>query len=379
MAERTWAVVAGGGTAGHVLPAVAAAKALVARGHAPESIHFVGSRRGLEATLVPAQGFSITLLPGRGIARRLTLDNVGAVLGLLAAVVQGLVLVARRRPAVVLSVGGYASVPCALAAVVWRVPLVLHDQNAVPGLANRLAGRFARAAAVSFEGTPLPRATVTGNPVRDEVRSVPARAEARAALGLPSEGFVVAVFGGSLGARSLNRAVAGWTGRDDILVYHVVGRRDWADMHEPVGAWHRPVEYEQRLPLLLAAADVVVCRAGGTTVAELAVVGVPSVLVPLPGAPGDHQTANAKALVRAGGAVLVPDAELTPERLDTELAQLLSAPERLSAMAEAARSVGIPDAADRVAALVERHARRSGPGIPRHGAGFPHQNGEGAA
>lgn len=380
MADRTWAVIAGGGTAGHVLPAIAAAKALVARGHSPETIHFVGSRRGLEATLVPAFGFSVTLLPGRGIARRLTLDNVGAVLGLLGAVLQGVLLLRRMRPAVVLSVGGYASVPCALAAVVLRVPLVLHDQNAVPGLANRWAGRFARAAAVSFDGTPLPRAVLTGNPVREEVRTVPDRAAARAALGLPEDRLVVGVFGGSLGARSINRAVAGWQGRPDVVVYHVVGRRDWAEMSRPVGPWHRPVEYEERLPLLLAAADVVVCRAGGTTVAELAVVGVPAVLVPLPGAPGDHQTANAGALVRAGAAVLVRDAELSPERLDAELSALLSDPSRLAAMAAAARSVGIPDAADHLAALIEQHARnRSGPQITPPEAGSADQNGEGAA
>ena len=381
MAGRTWAVIAGGGTAGHVLPAVAAADALVARGHERSSIHFVGSARGLEATLVPEAGYGITLLPGRGIARRLTWDNVGAVIGLVAAMARGVWLVARRRPAVVLSVGGYASVPCALAAVLQRVPLVLHEQNAVPGLANRLAGRFARAAAVSFEGTALPRAEVTGNPVRPEVRAVPARHVARDELGLPADKLVVGVFGGSLGARSINRAVAGWApGRDDVVVYHVVGRRDWAELSTPVGPWHLPVEYEQRLPLLLAAADVVVARAGGTTVAELAVVGVPSVLVPLPGAPGDHQTHNAGALVRAGGAVLVPDAELSPERLGAELSALLGDRERLEAMQAAARSVGVPDAADRVAALVDRHARRrSGPGIPQHTAGFPDQNEEGGA
>ncbi|MBW3668128.1 MAG: undecaprenyldiphospho-muramoylpentapeptide beta-N-acetylglucosaminyltransferase [Actinobacteria bacterium] len=381
MAGRTWAVIAGGGTAGHVLPAVAVADALVARGHAASSIHFVGSARGLEATLVPEAGYGITLLPGRGIARRLTWDNVGAVVGLVAAMGRGMWLVARRRPAVVLSVGGYASVPCAFAAVVLRVPLVLHEQNAIPGLANRLAGRFARAAAVSFDGTPLPRAEVTGNPVRPEVRTVPDRAAAREALGLPADKLVVGVFGGSLGARSINRAVTGWVpGRDDVVVYHVVGRRDWAELSTPTGPWHRPVEYEQRLPLLLSAADVVVARAGGTTVAELAVVGVPSVLVPLPGAPGDHQTHNAGALVRAGAAVLVPDAELSPERLDAELSALLADPALLETMRAAARSVGVPDAADRVAALVDRHTRRrSGPGIPQHTAGFPDQNGEGGA
>lgn len=361
--DAVWAVIAGGGTAGHVLPAVAVARALVARGHATETIHFVGSQRGLEATLVPEAGFPVTLLPGRGIARSFTWANVGAVLGLLVATWRGLRLVARLRPAVVVSVGGYASVPCALAAVVLRVPLVLHDQNAVPGLANRLFGRFAKAAAVSFPGTPLPRAEVTGNPVRAEVHPVD-RAEARAALGLPGPEArrVVAAFGGSLGARSINRAVAGlaeaWADRHDVLLYHVVGRRDWPEVKDtPRTALYWPVEYEQRLPLLLSAADVVVCRAGGTTVAELAVVGVPAVLVPLPGAPGDHQTANARALVGAGAAVLMPDPELSTERLAAELDPLLASPERLTAMSQAARSLAVPDAADRVAALVERHAR----------------------
>jgi UDP-N-acetylglucosamine--N-acetylmuramyl-(pentapeptide) pyrophosphoryl-undecaprenol N-acetylglucosamine transferase len=367
-AVRTWAIVAGGGTAGHVLPALAVARALVDRGHAADTIHFVGSRRGVESRLVAEAGFSVTLLPGRGIARKATWENVGAVLGLVAAVLRGVVLVARRQPAVVLSVGGYASVPCAVAAVLLRVPLVLHEQNAVPGSANRLIARFARAAAVSFPGTPLPRAEVTGNPVRREVvavqRSPAARTDARRALGLPEDRVVVAAFGGSLGARSINRAVAGlaeaWAGRDDVVLYHVVGRRDWDDtqLRAVTRPSYRAVEYEERMPALLAAADVAVCRAGGTTVAELAVAGLPAVLVPLPGAPGDHQTANAGALVRAGAAVLVPDDDLTASRLAAELDPLVGDPARLDRMGAAARDCAVDDAANRVAMLLDRHAHR---------------------
>lgn len=370
--DRVWALVAGGGTAGHVLPAVAAAQALVARGRPAATIHFVGSSRGPEATLVPEAGHTITLLPGRGIARRLTPDNLGAVAGLLRAMARALVLTARRRPAVVLSVGGYASVPCAAAAVALRVPLVLHEQNAVPGLANRLAGRFARASAVSFEGTPLPRAVLTGNPVRAEVaavdRSPAGRTAARLALGLASDAAVIAVFGGSLGARRINEATFGlveaWNDRSGVAVCHAVGARDWAGVAgrlpaPPAGGLrYEPVEYEHRMPLLYAAADIVVGRAGGTTVAELAAAGVPAVLVPLPGAPNDHQTANAMALVRAGAAVVVPDGDLTAARLKDELEALLVDPGRLAAMGEAGRRIARPDAADRVADLVERHARR---------------------
>lgn len=369
--KRVWAVIAGGGTGGHVVPAVAIGTALVARGHERSAIRFVGSKRGIESRLVPAAGFELVLLPGRGIARKLTLANVGAVLGLVAAFVRAVALIGRLRPAVTVAVGGYASAPAALASVVWRVPLVVAEQNAVPGLANRIAGRFAAASAVSFEGTPLPKAVVTGNPVRPEMVSAdttPAgRAAARQALGLPVDAVVVAVAGGSLGARRINDATvelaSKWSGRSGVCIYHVVGRRDFEQISArrpepaPGGLDYRQVDFEDRMPLLLAAADVTVQRAGASTVAELAVVGLPSILVPLPGAPGDHQTLNARRLADAGAAILVPDHELDSDRLASELDPLVASPERRAGMAEAARALGRPGAADDVAALVEAHAR----------------------
>ena len=365
----TFAVVAGGGTGGHVYPALAIAEALVERGHRRQDIHFVGSARGMEAAAVPAAGFEITLLPGRGIARRLTLANVGAVLGLVRAVLRAIRLVRRLRPRVVVAVGGYASVPAVVGAIVARIPIVIHEQNAVPGLANRLASRFARACAVSVPGTPLPRAELTGNPVRAEVaaldRSPAARAAARARLGLPADRTVLAVTGGSLGARRINTAVLGlaglWADRHDVAIRHIVGRRDYPefsaayDKAETLDAV-QVVAFEDDMPAVLAAADVMVCRAGGITVAELAAAGMPAVLVPLPGAPGDHQTANARALADEGAAIVVPDAECTPERLAAELAPLLHDPLRLAAMGTAAHALAQPDAADRVARIVERHA-----------------------
>lgn len=371
---RTGFLLAGGGTAGHVVPALAVARALVARGHAPESIHFVGSARGQEAHLVPEAGFSATLLTGRGISRRLSagalVANAGAVAGLAGAVARALVLVARSRPRAVLSVGGYASVPAAAAAVLLRRPLVLQEQNAVPGSANRLFARFAAATAVAFDGTALPRAVVTGNPLRPEIvaldRSAGGVAAARRALGLPPGAVVVAVTGGSLGSRRINEATFGlvqaWADRAGVAVRHAVGRRDWAGVQAALpqppagGLVYQPVEFEDRMAELLAAADVAVCRSGGS-VAELAAAGLPAVLVPLPGAPGDHQTANAAALVRAGAAVMVPDAELTAARLAAELTGLVDDPGRRASMVAAAARLGRPDAADRVADLVERHAR----------------------
>jgi UDP-N-acetylglucosamine--N-acetylmuramyl-(pentapeptide) pyrophosphoryl-undecaprenol N-acetylglucosamine transferase len=370
-AGGSWAVVAGGGTGGHVIPAIAIGRALVAAGHPAGTIHFVGSKRGMEGRLVPAAGFDVTLLPGRGVARRLTADNVGALAGLLAAMLEALVLVARRRPKVVVSVGGYASVPATFAAVVLRVPLVIAEQNAVPGLANRLAARFACACAVSFAGTPLPRAVVTGNPIRPEMRAVDraaaGRTAARAALGYPPDGVLVAVAGGSLGARRINEAVVGlastWAGRAGVLIHHVVGERDADDLARrapaatPGGLVYRQVRFENRMDLLYAAADVAVQRSGASTVFELAAAGMPSVLVPLPGAPGDHQTANARRLADAGAAVVIADDRLDADRLGAEIDALVSAPATLAAMGEAARTLAAPEAATLVAHLVERHAR----------------------
>jgi UDP-N-acetylglucosamine:LPS N-acetylglucosamine transferase len=267
--------------------------------------------------------------------------------------------------------GGWASVSCALAAVALGVPVVVAEQNAVPGAANRLVGRFAKAAAVPFPGTPLPRSVVTGNPVRAEIlavdRSPAGRAAARAALGLPEGRTLVAVFGGSLGALRLNDAVLGalvaWGDRHDLALRHVVGERDWSLVTERLpsladgGLFYQPVRYDDQRELSLAAADVAVSRAGGNTVAELAAVGVASVLVPLPGAPGDHQTANARQLAGTGGAVLVTDGDMTAARLVAEVDGLLGDPDRLAAMESAAASTGRRDAAEAVAALLEAHAR----------------------
>ncbi len=365
-----WAVIAGGGTAGHVHPGLAVARALVRRGHEPPTIHFAGSARGVERDLVPAAGFDLTLLPGRGIQRRLTTQNLSSAWGLAQAVVQARRLLRRLQPSVVLGLGGYASVPCALAARLLRIPIVVAEQNAVPGLANRVASRWARASAVSFPGTPLRRSVLTGNPVRSEVQSVDresGRAAARAALGVEEGRRLVAVVSGSLGAARINRAAFGavhrWADRDDLAVHHVVGRRDWEELADlrpdlsDAALDYRAVEYEDDMPGVYAAADLMVGRAGASSVAELAVVGLASVLVPLPGAPGDHQTANATQLAALGGAVVVPDAEMDGNRLALEVENLIKVPGLLDAMGREATDLGHRDADDRVADLLEMHAR----------------------
>jgi UDP-N-acetylglucosamine--N-acetylmuramyl-(pentapeptide) pyrophosphoryl-undecaprenol N-acetylglucosamine transferase len=380
-----YALMAGGGTAGHLQPALAIAEALVDAGHRRDTIEFVGSRRGQDRATLDGRGFPVTLLPGRGIVRSLSLRDTGrnldAVAGLVVAAAQAFRLVVRSRPRVVVSVGGYASLPASLAAVALGVPLVLVNVDAVPGSANRLVGRFARASVVGWEGTPLPRPVVTGTPVRPEIaavsRSPEDRRQARRALGLPEDRVTVSAFGGSLGARRINEAIRGlaalWRDdRHDLSMYHIVGRRDWEACTAPTSAWATgddqgpglrlvQVPYEERMDLVYTASDLVICRAGAMTVAELAAAGVPSVLVPLPGAPGDHQTANARVLERAGASVLLPDSECEAGSLGRCLDRLLGDPAELAAMERAAASMGRPDAAAAGARVVEASARPPAP------------------
>jgi UDP-N-acetylglucosamine--N-acetylmuramyl-(pentapeptide) pyrophosphoryl-undecaprenol N-acetylglucosamine transferase len=374
VSRRRFALVAGGGTGGHLVPAVTVARALAAD-HGDEAVEIVGSRRGLEGDLLADTGLAVTRLPGRGFSRsfgpRQVMANVGAAAALGWALVMAVVLVRGRKPAVVVALGGYGCVPVALAAVILRVPVVLVNVDAVPGAASRLVGRFARASAVAFRGTALPRAVVTGAPVRPEIVAAArpdgaARGRARESLDLPTDRFVVGVVGGSLGARTINQAalslVGLWAERNDVAVYHVVGRRDAGEMArsapvaEGEGIVYRQVPYEDRMADFYRAADVVVGRAGANTVAELAVIGVPAVLVPLPGAPGDHQTKNAGALVAAGGAVVVADAECSGARLADELEAMRSPAGHLEEMRVGAASIGRPDAVAAVVAVVEAHA-----------------------
>jgi undecaprenyldiphospho-muramoylpentapeptide beta-N-acetylglucosaminyltransferase len=374
--EQAPIVITGGGTAGHTNPGIAVAEALVSAGVPTDRVHFVGGERGNEQVLVADAGFSIDVLPGRGIERRLSLTSVKAVFSLLAGLVKGFAMVARSRPRVVLCLGGYASFAVSMAAVVLRVPLVVTEQNARSSAVNRFMGRFAKVCALPFPDTDLPNGVLTGNPslaavvssVRDGDRDA-----ARSELGLDSpatdggQRVVIAVWSGSLGATRVNEAVrdlaSRWADRGDVAIRHVVGRRDWETFRQPpaevaAGELHyQLVEYETQMPLLLAAADLAVCRAGASTVAELTIAALPAILVPLPIAPRDHQRANARELVEVGGGIIVDDGELTADRLEAELLPLVESSAVRARMSAAASSVARPDAAERVAELVIEHGR----------------------
>lgn len=370
--------LAGGGTAGHVTPALATAAAL--RHAAPGlDVRFAGTARGLEARLVPAAGWPLHTVAALPLQRRLTLANL-AVPGAVVRAARGLARDLRTHGAVAACVfGGYVSGPLALAARLTRTPLVIHEQNAVPGLANRLAARWASAVAVSVPGAAARfaqsrRVVVTGNPVRAELAAADLgglRDEALDAFDLESGRRTLLVFGGSLGARTINDAVLTaaihWRRPATLQVLHAAGARDYDRVAR---AWDasgggplrvRCVPYVERMDLAYAAADVVCCRSGASTVAELSALGRASVLVPYPHGAADEQAANAAALADAGAATVVADAALDGPSLVAACEPLLDDDGRRSAMAAAARGLGRPDAAARVAELVLAAAHQESP------------------
>lgn len=368
-----FAVVAGGGTAGHVLPALAVAEALVASGHDPASIHYVGGTHGIETRLLPATPFPSTFCDVVGFQRRLDRRNLVFVPRMWSATRQMIAAFRADRPRVVVSVGGYASMPAVFAAFRLGVPVVVVSYDRTPGRASRLAARRAAACAVAFDGSPLPRAEVTGAPVRQAILAVDrigGRGEARRALDLPDDRFVIAVMGGSLGSGPLNDAIHAYLvdHRDDagLAVYQVAGERFANDIEvvAPLavgmpGVLHRVVGYEGNMPAVYAAADLLLGRGGASTVHEVAVSGIPAILVPWPGAADDHQRDNVAWLTEVDGAVLLDDTRL--DRLGSEIDRLRNDDVARATMSANAARRGEVHRHGALASLIERVAVTSTP------------------
>ncbi|HET6714035.1 MAG TPA: undecaprenyldiphospho-muramoylpentapeptide beta-N-acetylglucosaminyltransferase [Actinomycetota bacterium] len=358
-------VMSGGGTAGHVFPALAVAERLRDRGH---DVRFVGSASGQEATLVPGAGFPFVPVRVASAQTRVSLHTAKALWMSFtsASAVRPLV----RAADVVVGIGGYASAPAILAARRVRTPIVLIEQNGVPGIVNRVAARWAGAVATTFEATaerlpPGIRVVRTGNPVRRRIAEVVAervdrRAEALRAFELDTDRRTVSVFGGSQGARQLDRTVAAaigeLRGRHDLQLLVSTGAAhegEVAPAAEASGDLLVRVEgFIERMDLALAATDLAVARAGSGTISELAVCGVPSLLVPYPHATEHHQEANGREVERAGGAEVVLEAELTPTVLARRVAALIDDEPRRAAMSRAMLAWARPDADERIADLV---------------------------
>jgi undecaprenyldiphospho-muramoylpentapeptide beta-N-acetylglucosaminyltransferase len=376
VAERAGilAVVAGGGTAGHVLPALAVVEGLVARGHDVSQVHYIGTRRGVEARLVPPTGIPHTLYDVVGLRRSLDRRNLGLLPKLWRARRAALALLRELRPGVVVSVGGYASLPAVLAARRLRIPVVVVSYDRIPGLASRFAARRAAVCAVAFADSDLPRAVLTGAPVRRavlEVDRVAGRAAARRALEVPDDRVLIAVMGGSLGSGVLNDATTAYVethaGRTDLAVRHLCGERFVGQMPAPKdgasGILYTVIGFEDQMPAVYAAADLLVARGGASTVAEVAVTGIPAILVPWAGSAEDHQTRNVQWLSDQGAAVLVPEAEFTPQRCVQEIDRLVDDRAAREALGAAARRAGEVHRSGALARLVEDVAtgRRTGP------------------
>ncbi|HEY6425296.1 MAG TPA: undecaprenyldiphospho-muramoylpentapeptide beta-N-acetylglucosaminyltransferase [Pseudonocardiaceae bacterium] len=349
-------VVAGGGTAGHIEPALALADA-VRRALPQARITALGTQRGLETTLVPQRGYPLELIPAVPLPRKPSVDLLRLPLRVRAAVRRVRDVLDAVGADVVVGFGGYVALPAYLAAR-GRVPIVVHEANARAGLANKVGAHFAARVLAAVPGSGLPGAEVIGIPLRREISSldrVALRAKARAHFGLDPQAPTLLVTGGSQGAVTLNAAVSGAAaalGAAGIGVLHAHGRRNAVQVMPVAGAPpYVAVPYLERMDLALAAADLAICRAGAMTVAELSAVGLPAVYVPLPHGNGE-QGLNAQPVVATGGAMLVPDADLTPAKVAEEVVRILTDPSRVACMSTAARVSGHPDADDVLAKIV---------------------------
>lgn len=361
MSEKTKTLlIAGGGTGGHIYPAIAIAREFLSRD--PERrVVFVGTEKGLETRIVPAAGFELELVTVGGLKGKSIAETAKNLLKLPLGMIGAWKIISRHRPAAILGVGGYASGPVLAIGALRRIPTIIHEQNAFPGLTNRLLSKVAGTIAVAFPDA-LTRfgrdGVVTGNPVRREFFDAvaPQRTGPKRLL----------IFGGSQGSRVLNDAMTAallflsrWKGELEIV--HQSGVAE----HEKVAAAYRASAFEKARvqpyldPIVgeMAAADLVVCRAGAMTIGELAAIGRAAILVPFAAATNNHQEVNARVVERAGGAVVITEAELTPEKLAASIGALLTQSGKTESMGLAAKALAAPNAASKVADLIEQIQR----------------------
>ena len=361
MAESLRVVIAGGGSGGHVIPALAVARVLAEQYGA--SLRFIGTARGMETRLIPAAGYPLDLVQVGQLNQAGLRRQVATLARLPVGILQCVGILRRFQPHAVFSVGGYASGPAMAAAILTRTPLITYEPNAIPGLANRWAGKYVTAAAINFPESAhyFRNAQVTGVPVRREFFDLPGRP--------PDAPPHLLVFGGSQGSRSLNRAMPPIAAEllqavPGLTILHQAGAANFGETSrayveslagDPAadGRW-RVAPFLDDMPAAFAKASVILCRSGATTVAELAAARRPSVLIPFPRAADDHQTKNAEVFARAGAAILLREPELTPALLRQTLADVLTHPERLQAMTARAQALAHSNAAETIAAMIEK-------------------------
>lgn len=342
-----------GGTGGHVNPGIAVAKELEKRGY---QIHWLGTRTGIEARLVPASGFSLHFLRVKGVRGRGLMKKILAPLSMFMAVVQAIKIIRKVRPKFVVGFGGYVAAPGGVAAYLLRLPLIVHEQNAVAGATNKILSKFADKVLIAFPTT-MPKGVVTGNPVREEMRQVPppsVRFENRTGA------LRVLVFGGSLGASGINKIVPKSLGlarsEIDLIVKHQTGKNDVLlvqDEYEKSGQNIEVLEFIDDMAGALEWADFVICRSGALTVSEMATVGLGAIYIPFPYAVDDHQTKNAEYICHAGGGYILQESDAEPGVLAKLIIESFSDRKKLLDMATKAMSRAVPDTEKIVANMCE--------------------------
>lgn len=354
-------MIAGGGTGGHIYPAIAIAREFLAR-DASRKVVFVGTERGLEKTIVPKAGFPLEFIDVGGLKGKGGMDLIRNVFKLPLGFIQAWKLVGKHRPNATLGVGGYSSGPVLVAARLRGVPTLIHEANAFPGLANRVLGRFVTAVAVAFEEAltrlERPDGVVTGNPIRKEFFETAEKT--------PAAKRRLLLFGGSQGSHILNETMAGALLflarlRDKLEIVHQTGAKDLeliqdAYRHSAFGD-ARVVPYLDPMVDEIAAADLVVSRAGAMTIGELSAAGRAAILIPFAAATNNHQELNARVVERAGGAIVITEAELSPERLAGAITEIVNDPARAARMGERTKTLATPDASKTIVDLIEKIQR----------------------
>jgi UDP-N-acetylglucosamine--N-acetylmuramyl-(pentapeptide) pyrophosphoryl-undecaprenol N-acetylglucosamine transferase len=360
-------IMSGGGTGGHIYPAITIIRAIQQQVPSCEVL-FIGTEQGLEADIIPKEGFDFQTIDVRGFERRLSVTNLQTIIKTLGSVWQSRRLINQFKPDVVIGTGGYVCGPVLLAASMMGVPTMIQEQNVIPGITNKILSRFVKKIAVGYEEaiknfSNQGNIFVSGNPIRPEVLSA-TREEGIAALGLDSAKRTILISGGSRGARSINQAMIDvyrqFAGRKDIQLLHVTGQSEYNGIVEKLKqccidttkAGNIIIKpYLYNMPQALAVADIAIFRAGAVGLAELTARGIPSIIIPYPYAAENHQEFNARVMEQQGAAVVIRDAELNGSRLIATIHELISSPQKLDDMGIASKRLGCPQAAESIAKM----------------------------
>lgn len=360
-------IMSGGGTGGHIYPAITIIKAIQKEVKSCEVL-FIGTAQGLEADVIPKEGFAFKMIEVRGFERKLSVKNVQTIIKTLGSVWQSKRIIEEFKPDIVIGTGGYVCGPVLLAASLMGIPTMIQEQNVIPGITNKILSRFVKKIAVGYKDaiknfSKQEKVFVSGNPIRSEVLSA-TREEGITALGLDPMKRTVLISGGSGGARSINQAMVrvhqAFAGRKDIQLLHVTGKNEYNSIVENLKqasidttqAGNIIIKpYLYNMPQALAVADIAVFRAGAIGLAELTARGIPAIVIPYPYAAENHQEFNAKVMENEGAAVVIRDAELTGDRLLGVINELITTPQKLADMANASKKMGCPEAAGSIAKM----------------------------